>query len=222
MAGRPGAARSSRRSRRRTRPAPAGDALVGPQQATGIGEPHRQLPRCIALGFGLRPGRGFARPVVGDPAFDELAEHRVAYQPAAGAAAILDLGRQHRLDPAHAFGRRRLVLQRRRWRKGSSRCHNSRALAAVKPEAAMADRHQPVAGIFAQHQRAHPHLGSMVEGTKPAITKLSLWLDFTLSHVFTPARAIGRRRLLGDDALRGEGGSPCLNTASPSPSMWSL
>ena len=69
-------------------------------------------------------------------------------------------------------------------RKGSSRCHSSRALAAVKPEP------QWPTGIsrlpaYSPSTSAPTDLGSMVEGTKPAITKLSLWLDFTLSHVFT-------------------------------------
>ena len=60
----------------------------------------------------------------------------------------------------------------------------SRALAAVKPEP------QWPTGIsrlpaYSPSTSAPTDLGSMVEGTKPAITKLSLWLDFTLSHVFT-------------------------------------
>ena len=116
-----------------------GDALVGPQQATGIGEPHRQLPGSFAIGrlaSGLRLwARLRAAGRFGDLAFDELAEHRVAYQPAAGAAAILDLGRQHRLDPAHALGRRRLVLQRRRaGAQGIEPLPQLARGAAVKPE----------------------------------------------------------------------------------------
>ena len=180
-----------------------GDALVGPQQAAGIGEPHRQLPwqLAIALGFGLRPGRGFARPVVGDLAFDELAEHRVAYQPAAGAAAILDLGRQHRLDPAHALGRRRLVLQRRRG--GAQGIEPLPQLARARggeARAAMADRHQPVAGIFAQHQRAH-RLGIDGRGHEARDHEAVALARLHLEPRLHPARAIGRRRLLGDDAF---------------------
>ena len=69
-------------------------------------------------------------------------------------------------------------------RKGSRRCHSSRALASVKPEP------QWPTGIsvlpaYSPSTSAPTAFGSTVEGTKPAITKLSLWLDFTFSQVFT-------------------------------------
>ncbi len=160
-----------------------GDALVGPQQAAGIGEPHRQLAssssgpqrslwRAHAAAWEVASASRFALRSAGLGRFDQLAEHRVPYQPATRAAAIFDLGRQHRLDPAHALGRRAsrpssggLVV-----RSGSSRCHSSRALAAVKPEP-----HWPTGTsrlpAYSPSTSAPTDLGSTVEGTKPAITK---------------------------------------------------
>ena len=69
-------------------------------------------------------------------------------------------------------------------RSGSSRCHSSRALAAVKPEPQWPTGTSRLPA-YSPSTSAPTDLSSTVDGTKPAITKLSLWLDFTFSQLFT-------------------------------------
>lgn len=69
-------------------------------------------------------------------------------------------------------------------RSGSSRCHSSRALAAVKPEPQWPTGTSALPA-YSPSTNEPTALGSTVEGMKPAITKLSVWLDFTFSQLFT-------------------------------------
>ena len=180
-----------------------GDALVGPQQAAGIGEPHRQLAcSSPSPGFGLRPGRRLRAagrwrslpstssrntawrisPPPVRPRYSISADSTGSTQrtPLGGAVSSFSGG---------------VVV-----RKGSSRCHSSRALGRGEARAAMADRHQPVAGILAQHQRAH-RLGIDGRGHEARDHEAVALARLHLEPRLHPARAIGRRRLLGDDAF---------------------
>ena len=69
-------------------------------------------------------------------------------------------------------------------RSGSSLWRSSRALLAVKPEP-QCPTGISVLPAYSPNTSAATAVLSTVEGMKPAMTKLSLWLDFTLSQVFT-------------------------------------
>ena len=103
--------------------------------------------------------------------------------------------------------RRRLVLAAAAWlvRSGSSRCHSSRALAAVKPEPQWPTGTSRLPA-YSPSTSAPTRL--LVDGRRheardhEAVALARLHLEPALH----PARAVGRRRLLGDDAFEARGG----------------
>ena len=163
-----------------------GDALVGPQQAAGIGEPHRQLARRLRPASAFGRGRRLARPI----------GRRPCLRPARGTPRAVSArhrcGRDIRSRPtAPARPSARPSAARSRPSAAAWWCATDRAAAtararaaAVKPEPQWPTGTSRLPA-YSPSTSAPTDLGSTVEGTKPAITKLSLWLDFTFSHVFT-------------------------------------
>ena len=125
----------------------------------------------------------------------------MSYQPVGGPAAILDLGDSTARPSARRSRDARLSSFNGEAGRSnlSSAAHSWRAVASVKPEPTW-PTWTSLPPSYTASTSEPTDLRSVVEGTKPGDDEAVALAHFTLSQSRAP-RAVGRRRLLGDDAL---------------------